>query len=422
MEGGILMESRKRVIDALNHKEGKMPVDIGATPVTGIHVKPLEKLREYYGLQNKPIKVIEPYQMLGEVEDDLREAIGIDTEPFWGPSTLFGFKNERWKDWRTPWGQDVMMPGDFVYSQESGKTYVYACGDDKYKPCAVMPEGGYFFDAIIRQDHFDEDDLKLEDNTEEFAPIDEVTLKFYKDQKEKMSGIYGAVGNFGGTGIGDIALVPGIMLRDPKGIRDITEWYVSTALRPDFLHKIFEYETEVALKNLEKIWAVVGDTVQVAYVCGTDFGTQKGPFCSPDTFKSLYMPYYKIINGWIHEHTTWKTFKHSCGSIIPLIPMLIESGFDVLNPVQWSAENMDRKELKESFGKDIVFWGGGINTQKTLPFGTPEDIRKEVLETCEIFSKDGGFIFNTIHNITADVPVKNIAALVDAVHEFNGER
>lgn len=416
------MNSKEKVIAALNHKEGKVPFDMGAAPVTGIHVKPLEKLREYYGLEKKAIKVIEPYQMLGEVGDDLREAAGIDTAPFWGPSTLFGYKNEGFREWKTPWGQDVLMAKDFVYREENGKILVYTCGDDNYKPCAMMPEGGYFFDAIIRQEHFDEDNLKLEDNTEEFSPVDEETLDYYRQEKKNLRPDLSYVGNFGGTGIGDIALVPGIMLKEPKGIRDITEWYMSTALRPEFLHKIFEYQTEVAIKNLEKIFKAVGDTVQVAYICGTDFGTQKGPFCSPQTIEDLYMPYYKKINGWIHSHTQWKTFKHSCGSIMPLIPQLIECGFDILNPVQWSAENMDRKALKDSFGKDVVFWGGGVNTQTTLPFGTEEQVRKEVLETCEIFSKDGGFVFNTIHNITADVPVKNIAAMIEALKEFNGER
>ena len=161
--------------------------------------------------------------------------------------------------------------------------------------------------------------------------------------------------------------------------------------------------------------------MQVAYICGADFGTQIAPLCSKELFRELYMPYYKKINNWIHENTTWKTFKHCCGSIYPLIPELIEAGFDILNPVQWTAKNMDPKALKKEFGQNIVFWGGGVNTQKTLPFGTPEEVRKEVLEMCEIFSQNGGFVFNTIHNIQALTPAENVVALVNAVKEFNGE-
>lgn len=416
------MNARSKVLNALEHKSGKVPFDIGAGPTSSIHVKPLQALREYYGLEDKPIEVMEPYQMLGYIDDDLREAIGIDTKPLWNPNTLFGYYNEGFKEWETPWGQVVLMAEKFITKQDGDDIYVYAGGDENYEACASMPSGSYFFDAIIRQSEFDEDNLKLEDNTEEFSPIDEKTMSFFAQAKQKYKGEeYLIMGNLGSTGIGDIALVPGIMLKEPKGIRDITEWYMSTVIRQDFLHKIFDYQVNIALENLEKIWRIIGDTIQVAYICGNDFGTQNAPFCSNDTFKQLYMPYYKRINDWIHKNTTWKTFKHSCGSIEPLIPCMIESGFDILNPVQWSAEGMDRKLLKEKYGNDIVFWGGGVNTQKTLPFGAPEEVRKEVLECCEIFSQDGGFVFNTIHNITAEVPVENIVAMINAVKEFNGE-
>ena len=214
-------------------------------------------------------------------------------------------------------------------------------------------------------------------------------------------------------------MVPGGMLKAPKGLRDITEWYMATLANQDYLHQIFSAQVDIALKNLEKIKEAAGDTVQAAFVCGTDFGTQNGPFCSNEVFRELYMPYYKKINNWIHSHTKWKTFKHSCGSIMPMIPDLIESGFDILNPVQWTAENMDPAQLKKEFGKDLVFWGGGVNTQKTFPFGKPAEVREEVLKMCDIFSKDGGFVFNTIHNIQALTPVENLAALIEAVKEFN---
>ncbi len=136
----------------------------------------------------------------------------------------------------------------------------------------------------------------------------------------------------------------------------------------------------------------------------------------------FYLPYYKKMNGWIHEHTEWKTLKHCCGGIFPILPLLIESGFDAVNPVQCSAEGMDPQNLKDTYGKDILFWGGGVDTQKVLPFGTPQEVKDQVKQRCEIFSKDGGYIFNTIHIIQANTPVKNIAAMIDAVKEFNGIR
>jgi uroporphyrinogen-III decarboxylase len=290
-----------------------------------------------------------------------------------------------------------------------------------------MPKGGYFFDCIIRQEPIEieggEEKLNPEDNTEEFGPIQQVDLDYLcKTAAEAAATGSGVTGNFGGTAFGDIALVPGPQMKHPKGIRDVTEWYVSTSSRQGYVHAIFERECEIALENLAKIYAAVGDQVQVAYICGTDFGTQTSAFCSVRTFNSLYAPYYKRVNDWIHTHTGWKCFKHTCGAVSKFVPALIEAGFDILNPVQCSATGMDPEQLKANFGKDIVFWGGGVDTQKVLPFGTPEEVREQVLRRCEIFAPGGGFVFNTIHNVQACTPVKNIVAMIDAVHEFNGDR
>jgi uroporphyrinogen-III decarboxylase len=160
--------------------------------------------------------------------------------------------------------------------------------------------------------------------------------------------------------------------------------------------------------------------VDVLYVCGTDFGTQASQFCSMETFDRLWAPYYKRVNDWIHAHTPWKTFKHSCGAVEPFVSRFIALGFDILNPVQCSAAGMDPRALKRSYGDRLTFWGGGVNTQRTLPFGTPAEVRVEVLERCEIFAPGGGFVFNTIHNAQANTPVENLVAMLEAVREFNG--
>jgi hypothetical protein len=220
---------------------------------------------------------------------------------------------------------------------------------------------------------------------------------------------------------GDIALVPAPFLKYPKGIRDIEEWYVSTLTRQPYVRAVFEKQCEIAIENLIEIHKRVGNLVDAVFICGTDFGTQWSTFCSVETFRSLWMPYYKRINDWIHIHTSWKTFKHSCGSVVTLIPSFIESGFDILNPVQCSAEGMAPEHLKKEYGSEIVFWGGGVDTQKTLMFGTPQQVREEVLRRCEIFGKGGGFVFNTVHNIQGNVPVKNVVAMFDALREFNGK-
>ena len=170
---------------------------------------------------------------------------------------------------------------------------------------------------------------------------------------------------------------------------------------------------------LRRIYDAIGDIVQAVFICGTDFGTQTSAFCSVKTFRNLYFPYYKQVNDWIHSRTQWKTFKHSCGAVSKFLPSFIDAGIDILNPVQCSATGMDPEQLKANFGDRLVFWGGGVDTQRVLPFGTPAEVREQVLRRCEIFAPGGGFVFNTIHNVQAATPVENIVAMLDAVHEFN---
>ena len=415
------MTSKEKVLCSLNHENaGTIPVDFDATNVSGMHCSCIAALRDYYGLEKRPVKVREPYQMLGLIEDDLKECIGIDTIGVDSRFNLLGVDCEGWKEWRTPQGQDVLIPKNLNLYETETDVYAYPKGNINVSPSAKMPKSSYFFDAIIRQTEFDEDELNPEDNLEEFTLYTDDDVEYYRKKvTEAYKSGKAVVASFGGTALGDITCVPGTFLENPKGIRDIEEWYMSTVIRTDYLHQIFEKQTDIALKNLERINSEIGKMVDVAYICGTDFGTQISTFCSKDTFKDLYMPYYKKINSWIHANTNWKTFKHSCGAIYDFIPLLIESGFDIINPVQCSAQGMDARKLKDNFGDSIVFWGGGIDTQKILPFGTKEQVRDQVLSRCEIFSKNGGYIFNSIHNVQAKTPVENIVAMIDAVKEFN---
>jgi uroporphyrinogen-III decarboxylase len=229
----------------------------------------------------------------------------------------------------------------------------------------------------------------------------------------------GVIANLGGTSFGDIARVMAPQLRHPRGIRDVSEWYMSLVARKDYIHAIFSRQCEITLENLARFHAVVGESIDVLYLCSTDFGTQASQFCSVATFDELFVQYYQRLNNWVHQHTTWKTFKHSCGAIDPLLPSLIRAGFDIMNPVQCSAAHMEPEHLKETYGRDLVFWGGGVDTQRTLPFGTPDQVYNEVMERCRIFSRNGGFVFNTIHNIQARTPTANVLAMLKAVHDFN---
>ncbi|MCL2461435.1 MAG: methyltransferase [Defluviitaleaceae bacterium] len=414
------MTSREKLKTALAHEPGPAPFDIGGHVCSGMHAACVAALREYYGLDNHPVKVFEPMQMLGEIEEDLKEALGCDVEEVSGENTKFGFPKTGWKEWRMDNGLVVLVPSGFMTTTNAaGGHFLHPMGDTAAPPSALMPRDGYYFDPLSRQPDFDEDELDPRDNLEEYAPISQEALEYLAAAaKRAVASGRGVAGNFGGTALGDVAAVPGPALKHPRGIRDVEEWYVSTLTRQDFIHEVFQRQTDLAIENLGKIYDAVGDQIDVVYVCGADFGSQLSTLCSPETFIDLYMPYYQKVNNWIHGHTGWKTLKHSCGAVRSFIPLLIESGFDCLNPVQCSAAGMDPRGLKKDFGRDIVFWGGGVDTQRTLPFGTPEEVRREALERLSIFTEGGGYVFSAVHNIQANTPAENIAALVDAYKSF----
>ena len=414
---------RRRVLDAINHRTpDRVPVDFGGSAVTGVHVSCVAKLRDYYGLEKRPVKVHEPYQMLGLVEDDLKEAIGIDVTPLMGRTNMFGFENRGWKPWIFN-GLEVLVPEGFRTSiePEKGGTLIYPKGDTSAPACSHMPKDGFFFDSIIRQKPIDIEHLNPDDNTEQYQPLTEAQLDaIEEDARAVNTGEYAVLASLVNTALGDIAFVPGPDLTDPKGVRDVAEWYMLTSSHPEVVHKIFERQVAVGIDNMAKINERVGDAIDVIFLCGTDFGTQTSTFCSIRTFNSLWKPHYADLCDWIHKNTRWKIFKHSCGASERFFESMIDAGIDIINPVQCSAKGMEPKFLKEKYKGRLVFWGGGVDTQQTLPFGTPAEVRAEVLQRCEIFSEGGGFVFDAIHNVQAGTPVANMIAMIDAVKEFNG--
>jgi hypothetical protein len=421
------MNSRERVEAALAHRlPDSVPLDLGGSAVSGMHASSVYALRQALGLDRPgtPVKVTEPYQMLGEVAGDLMDALGIDVVGVGAARNMFGFANEGWKEWRFHDGTPLLVPGAFNTSPEpNGDILMYPEGDRSVPPSGRMPAGGYYFDSTRRQPPIDESRLDPRDNLEEFAPIAEADLRGLAARTESARATGRAIlANFGGTGFGDIALVPGPWLKNPRGIRDVEEWYVSTAARADYVWKVFEGQCEIALSNLAAIHRSVGDTVSVVLLSGTDFGAQHDAFISPRSYRDLFMPFHKRLNDWVHANTSWKCFIHSCGSVMKLIPSFIEAGFDVLNPVQTTAADMDGGELKRRFGDRLTFWGGGVDTQKVLPFGTPAEVRRDVERAIRTFSPGGGFVFNTIHNVQAKVPPANLVALYEAVRDFRRGR
>jgi hypothetical protein len=418
-----MVTSRERLETTLEHRQpDRVCVDIGGCSNTTMHASTVSRLRgTLLGQGDHRVRIAHQMMMTGEIDDELRGALPCDVVGVGGSSSSFGIPNKDWKPWDMPDGTPVMVPGEFsVTADANGDLLEYPQGDTSVAPSGRMPAGGFYFDSIVRQEPIDETRLDPADNCEEFSFLGDRQVADFGAEARRLAEVtdYGIFLTLPGVwGYGDPGMIPGPALKHPKGIRDPEEWYISLIARPDYIHAVFERQTEIALANIARLAAEVGDNGQVARVCSADFGGQMGPLFSPRTYRQLFSPYYRRINQTIHQLTNWKTFKHCCGSIYDLIPDMIEDGFDVLNPIQTSAAKMDARTLKREFGEQIVFWGGGVETQTTLPFGTAEEVYREVRERIDIFNDGGGYVFSAIHNIQANVPVANILAMFQAVRD-----
>ena len=404
------MSSRQRVLTALAHQEpDRVPLDMGATIMSGIMAHALDRLRSHLGLLRRPVKVYEVFQMLGEVELDVADRLGIDILPVEPQIQFFGLRRENWKPWKLWDGTDVMVPGQFDVEVDGEGNWLLHTEGDPAKPVeGRMPKNGYYFDmASTIEAHLDYTppplaEVKAENHLTgeelEFLADRAETLRRQTD-KALLLGCWGKVGLPWAGSIPDFLC---LLATDRVYVRDL-----------------FAVRTETALRNLEKLEVYLGENIDILGLDGADYGAQNNEMFAPEMFEELFLPNFKQQNDWVHQHTSWKTWQHTCGSITRIIPMLVESGLDSLNPVQTSAAGMDPRMLKDTFGDRLVFWGGGVDTQHTLPFGSPEDVRREVAERLRIFAPGGGFVFNTVHNIQADVPVANLRAMLDAVRDFN---
>ncbi len=420
-----MQTARERLHLTLNHQEpDEVVVDLGSTAITGMAASALHRLRMKLGLPERRVRVHEPYQLLGFIDQDVLQALGCDVLGIWPPKTMFGFANEKWKSWKLFDGTPVMVSQEMIISEDNdGNLYLHPGGDRKLPPSAKLPRDGFYFDVLVRPTA-EPPRSGREDFAEQYSVYSEEECRFYEQQARYLfdNTDFGLIGMLSGGSLGDIAHVPGPNLAYPRGIREPMDWYVAHKLNPDYIKDVFAYETEVALRNADLYWQAVGSRIEAIVVSGTDFGTQRSEFISPDLFRELYKPFYQQINEWIHENTTWKTFYHSCGSIVHLLDDLVECGVDILNPVQCSAAGMQPEFLKTKYGQQLVFWGGGVNTQQTLPFGDPQEVFEEVLERLRIFAPGGGYVFSAIHNIQAPTSVENILAIFEAIKQYRKDQ
>ena len=417
------MNSRERVLATINHRmPDRVPFDIGATNATGISVHSLYRLRKELGQESHILTMHDPYQVMGLVEHDALTAIGADCVGLWPRATLFGYKNEDWKKWTFPDGTDVLVGRDFVTTcDDDGNTYVYPGGDTSDGPSGVLPKGGYYFDAITRQGVVDESDLRPRDDFRDDYVV--LTDEELRDQEEESRALFentdfAVVSLLIPGSFNDFAHLPAPFLKEPRGVRNPVEWLEYHYTHPEYIKEVNDYQTEIALENLRLHHDAVGERVQVMVVSGADYGTQNGELQSPDMYREFIKPYQKRVNDWIHTHTSWKTFYHTCGSVVRLLDDFIEAGIDILNPVQTSARGMDPRFLKDTYGTRLVFWGGAVDVQKVLSSKDPETVTLSVRENLDILSRGGGFVCAATHNIQATTPVENIMAFILAVREY----
>ena len=417
---GERLSSRERVRRALAHATtDRPPVDLGSTLVSGIQAGAYAKLKKAIGIGTGEVKVYDPFQMLAEVEDDVKRALGVDTCGIQLPVNLYGYRNEDWKPFRLFDGTEVLMPGDFQYDVlDNGDIVQYPQGNRAVPPSGRMPKDGYYFDVIVRQASLEEDRLDAKRWVEQTcSQYTEADLRYLEDTSRHYfeNTDYSLVGNFWGAGFGDIAVVPGPHVLQPEGVRDPEEWYVSMITRSGYIRDIFGYQCDLGMKNLKLYREAVGGRIDVITMSGTDFGSQGGPFISPDVYREMFKPLHSRMNKWVHENTGWKTFFHTCGSIGAFLEEFAEAGIDILNPVQVSAKGMEPEKLKADYGDTFVFWGGAVNPQKTLPFGSPGEVAEEARRNIRIFSEEGGYVMANVHNIQINVPTENILALYKSV-------
>jgi uroporphyrinogen decarboxylase len=404
------MNSRERILKACNFEEAdRVPIDIGGSQVSGICIDHYCDMLRYLHIEETP-KVYEQFEMLARVEEPVRRRLHSDVISLENPSMRWGLHNRDWKPWRTFQGNDVLMPGDFNPQPDPNGGLVLK--DQSGRPVAFMAKGTLYFEYACGTAMSDE---IIKTDPQKYK----AGIPLYTDEElDQIAGQaqnlhdnteYAVFGEFCRGGLGTNGLFAG---------HTITDWLCILMTERAYADEILQATVERALENLKLYIQAVGDKVDIILISGTDFGTQRIELFDPQIWRESYQPRYKVLNDYVHQHSMMKTFIHSCGSVDQIIGAMIGSGFDILNPVQVSAANMDAARLKREFGGKIVFWGGGVDTQTVLPFGTCEEVVMQVRERLEIFAPGGGFVFNPVHCIQFGVPPENLVAAADTAYAF----
>jgi uroporphyrinogen decarboxylase len=410
------MTKRQRVLTALDHKDpDKIPVDCGAMRSTGIMGIAYNQLKKHLGIKEGETKIYDSVQQLAVPEQWYLDRFQIDVIDL---ARSFSDDSSDWKNWTLPDGSRAKLPA-WLRFEKHGKSWV--CLNNEDEVIAEMPEYSYYFDQSIwplfgsHKDNFD--DLPYHMNRVMWSYMTDPLWKnsskpgFYQLLREKAKRLHEET---------DFAIMFGFggnLFEWGQFIYRTDEFLANLISHRGEMEKMLDRLTEIHLQNLEPILEVVSPYVHIIQM-GDDLGMQTGPMISPRLYREVFFPRHKKIYQMVKQKTDMYVFLHTCGEMSEFIPDLIEAGVDIINPVQTTTPGMEPEKLKGEFGKDVVFWGGGVDTQHTLPDGSPERVRIEVRKNTEIFMKDGGFVFAQIHNILAGVPPENIIAMYEEVNSI----
>jgi hypothetical protein len=408
------MTPRERILATVNHQvPDRVPIDLGGMKASSIACMAYDRVRRKLGI-GRPTRVADPRFMNAITEDEVLRRLHVDVVPLDLSILVNTARPEReWIPRRLFDGTDVLFPPGTKISEDAVGAWTLL-NDDGSPTTFRMPKGGYYFDdtAFNKGDRID---------PKKFRPVSDISdehLELLRKQGRMLyqNTDYAILGwGFGICFLG-LSLITDRTSNVTQGLTD--EWMVMLMTEKETCHEMMDRSVEATIKCLKLVNEAAGDCCFAWGIAADDSGTQRREFIRPELWAQMIKPHYKKLCDWIHANTPWKVFLHSCGSVRYLIPHFIEAGIDILNPVQTSANNMDPAELKKEFSDRLVFWGGGCDTQHVLGHATPEQIREHVRERIELFAPGGGYVFNQIHNIQANVPAENIIAMFDAAYEF----
>jgi len=413
------MTSRERVLAAIDHREpDRVPIDLGATPSSGISALAYHRLKAHLGLETGANRIYDVVQQLAQPEDAILDRFQIDVVDL---GRTFNTNDADWYPIQLPDGSPAQYPAWFRprHTEDGGWKAFAPDGTE----IAVMLKDMPFFDqsCFPYLDGYPADYCELPAAMAKVhwaalahSPWDHAgEPDFWQRLRQNALELRQRTGRA-------IMVVCGCNLFEwGTFLRRMDNFLMDLAAEPEQAERLLDALLEQHLATLDRVCRAVGDVVDLVRF-GDDLGTLTGAFMSVTTYRRLFKPRHKALCDFVKRNSRMRTFLHSCGSIHSLLPDLIDAGIEVINPVQTTCRNMEPERLKREFGRDITFWGGGCDTRSVLPTGTPAEVKEHVKRRLEILAPGGGFVFNTVHNILSDVPPQNIVAMYEAVAEFNG--